>query len=542
MNSQPNNEHNLTKEQIVEVCLFHKDKFFEERGFRQQRGQKLVSDAIVKNVLLGTGKEIIHEVSRQSGKTTIIVETTLFLLLYIQEYWAMIGKVNRGKFECGIFAPQREQAKTAFDRLKEGLEKIKARYGIVYEEANGNTLRLGVAPYISIVYTFPLNSTSNIESKTLDFAIFDESQKLPDKELRLKAFPMLASTNGVRVFIGTSGYGLCYFFDLHSREGMNDNTEKFIYNVYDIIEQKREMFEKTKDVSYLNYEKYFKDEVEKHGLGSDYIKTQFLLDWVLERNMFVSPSKMAKMCVNLPVVKEDLVNDIFIGIDCAKESDSTVACAWRWEMYQRPEWAEPKKCLRVLDWYVINKELYSDQWEVLEGEFLNHYKLYKLNIDGTGSGDGTGDWFLKKYDKITYDIFKAREANNRRGTVRPIKFTAQSKNIMYKQLQQLIDNDQVLIPIDADGIGYNKFVLESKNLLKEYKGDLLSVHHNDEEGATDDCWDALAMTCYDIDAIPLGSQPLKINKFTVKEELTKSTTRQITEEWINKKLKRKESW
>ena len=51
-----------TKEQILQICLHHKDKFFEEQGFFQQSGQKLVSDSIVKNVLLGTGKEIIFQV------------------------------------------------------------------------------------------------------------------------------------------------------------------------------------------------------------------------------------------------------------------------------------------------------------------------------------------------------------------------------------------------------------------------------------------------------------------------------------------------
>jgi len=537
MNSQNNN---YTKEQIIQVAILHKDAFFEKFGLNMQRGQKAYSDSVVKNVLLKTGKNIILNVARQSGKTTINVWLAMWLMLFAQPFWEQLGFKSRGLMELGWGAPQFGQAKTGFDRLKFALEEVKKHYQINFEEANGNTLNINLQPYKSILYVFPVSIGSKIESKTLDVFFGDEAQFFDDSRLKLAVLPMLASTNGVKLFSGTTSFNTCYYWELINSD--DDTTEKFIYDAYSIIEQKNEMFQKTGNAEYLNYEKHFLNELKEHGEASDYIQSQYLLKWKLDRGMFVSPAKMSKMCVNLPVVKEDLVNDIFIGIDCAKESDSTVACAWRWEMYQRPEWAEPKKCLRVLDWYVINKELYSDQWEVLEGEFLNHYKLYKLNIDGTGSGDGTGDWFLKKYDKITYDIFKAREANGRRGIVRPIKFTAQSKNVMYKQLQLLVDNDQVLIPIDPDGFGYNKFVMESKILLKKYKGDLLSVHHDDSDGATDDCWDALAMTCYDIDAIPLGSQPLKINKFTVKEELTKPITRQITEEWINKKLKRKESW
>lgn len=530
----------FTKKKIIFTAIQHKDAFFKKFGLDLQRGQKLYTDSIIKSVLEKKGKRIVFEVARQSGKTTASTYIILWLMLFYSAFREQINKDKKEIFEIGVGAPQFSQAKTTFDRLKLAMEKVSDVYKVHFEEANGNTLRINNSPFRSVVYVFPVTQGSKIESKTLDIFFGDEMQYMDDERFKMAVLPMLASTFGTVCMTGTAGFNLCEFYNYIISE--EENVEKFIYNVYDIIEQKNEMFNITGNSEYLNYEKHFLSELKNFGLNSDYIQSQYLLKWKLERNMFVSPSKMAKMCVNIPVIKEDLVNDIFVGIDCAKESDSTVACAWRWEMYQRPEWAEPKKCLRVLDWYVINKELYSDQWEVLEGEFLNHYKLYKLNIDGTGSGDGTGDWFLKKYDKITYDIFKAREANNRRGTVRPIKFTAQSKNIMYKQLQQLIDNDQVLIPMDADGIGYNKFVLESKILLKEYKGDLLSVHHNDEEGATDDCWDALAMTCYDIDAIPLGSQPLKINKFTVKEELTKPTTRQITEEWINKKLKRKESW
>ena len=120
---------NSKQKEMLEVCLIHRDQFFEEDlNFIMQSGQKEVSNAIIENVLFKTGKEIFHCVSRQSGKTTILVNTTIFLLLHIQEYWKLLNFHTRGLFEMGIFAPQFEQARTAFGRLRYALIDIKDKY------------------------------------------------------------------------------------------------------------------------------------------------------------------------------------------------------------------------------------------------------------------------------------------------------------------------------------------------------------------------------------------------------------------------------
>ena len=534
----------LSKKEVLEMCLSHRDIFFEtDMDFMMQRGQKEVSDAIIENVLLKTGKEIFHEVSRQSGKTTILVNTTIFLLLYIQEYWNLLGFHSRGLFEMGIFAPQFEQAKTAFSRLRYAMISIKRKYGIDYDESNGNTLTMNVHPYRSIVYVFSLTASSNIESKTMDFQIFDEAQKLPNEDMKIKAFPMTANTNGCRVFLGTAGFTLCYYYEGIHRDTVaeDSNSEVYVHDVYDIIEDKREMFEKTKNPEFLNYEKKFNGEVKEHGLGSDYIETQYLLKWKLEKGMFITPDKFSALALRIPTIKEDRLHEVNIGIDCAKESDYTVAVAWRWQMFKRKEWKQPKRVVRILDWYCINKELYGDQWEVLEQEFFSRYDLNKLNIDSTGSGDGTADWFLKKYDKINYDGLKIREKYGRRGVVRPIKFTAQSKNIMYKKLDEYITEGRVIVPRDNDSFGFNKFKMESGILIKEYKGDLMSVHHDDSGGATDDCWDALAVGFYDLELEP--TKKSHGNIIPIKKSIS-APQKSITENWLDKTLRRrsKERW
>ena len=74
------------------------------------------------------------------------------------------------------------------------------------EEANGTTLKLGNG---NTIYCFSLSPTSHLESKTLHLAIIEEAQKIDDEKAKNEVFPILASTNGSKIFIGSGGYQLC---------------------------------------------------------------------------------------------------------------------------------------------------------------------------------------------------------------------------------------------------------------------------------------------------------------------------------------------
>ncbi len=524
----------LKNEDIVQMAILHKDKFFFKYGLIMQKGQKEFSDSVVRNVLLKTGKNIVLNVARQSGKTTINVWLCAWLLLYTQQFWAKMDFINRGIYELGWGAPQFGQAKTGFDRLKDVLSKVSEDMKLTFEEANGNTLKINLAPYKSVIYIFPVTKGSKIESKTLDTFFGDEAQYFDDERLKVAVFPMTASTNGCKIFSGTASNTLCHFYELCISK--SEITEKFIYDADEIVKQKIELFRKTRNSEFLNYKTHYENEKLMFGENSDYIKTQYKLEWILGKGMFVTPEQIDKICLNIPIIKEDKINDVYIGIDCAKENDDMVVTAWRWQLFKRKEWKEPKQCLRILNWYVLNKELYSDQWEIVEEEFLKNYNIKAINIDSTGPGDGTADWFIKKYDNVSYDTYKKREANGQRGIVRGVKFTSQSKNKMYRELMRLIDNDLFIVPKDETSVGFNKFINESKILLKEYKGDLLSVHHNDKVGATDDCWDSIACSLIDNDIEPIRSnQKIVTAKYmNTPQIIGKQTT--ITEKWLNKRL------
>jgi phage terminase large subunit-like protein len=193
--------------------------------------QELISDkileALMQNLRLTTGateediKRLINievpvEISRQAGKTTAIVLTIEFVMIYFPKMF----KLER-RLEIGIFAPQVEQAKTDFDRLKEALlrsgEMFEAYEGNDYKEQNNS--KTLVMPNGATCYIAPVSPTSLPESKTLALMIFEESQDLNDKIVKEQIWPMGANTNAPRIYIGTAGTRICYFRKLGRRYG-----------------------------------------------------------------------------------------------------------------------------------------------------------------------------------------------------------------------------------------------------------------------------------------------------------------------------------
>ena len=109
--------------------------------------QELVSDkileALIQNLRLTSGAteedvkklqliEIPVEFSRQSGKTTAIVFTVEFILTWLSVYFDR-------QIHIAIFAPQIEQAKTDFDRLKVALRRIKEM--VIVDEATAKIIK-----------------------------------------------------------------------------------------------------------------------------------------------------------------------------------------------------------------------------------------------------------------------------------------------------------------------------------------------------------------------------------------------------------------
>lgn len=460
--------------------------------------QTKVSDAIIVALLERNGAEIPIEISRQAGKTEAVVCTIAFLMVFSRKlslrFWG-----QEASFRFIIFSPQKEQAKTDFDRLKMYFGKLRLKgWGNIVDakESNQTTLQISNGSYC---YIFPLTPTSNPESKSADLIIYEEAHKIIDNEKKNKADPMGASTNAPEISIGVAWYQKNYFKNLIDKVPKHPK-----FPAEEVIKQRRKAFERDGDIRHLLYEKKYNRKIADLGPDDGSIKTQYRLEWQLEAGMFMSSEdweamkkpysyingegKRARMTPKL--VDLDLKNDCFVGIDTAKHPDSTVVTVLRWNKETR--W---KELVALLELHGTN---YAEQFTIISGYdtvlgkrtgkgLFDAFHVVGLAIDSTGQGSFMPDMF------ITHTDFKDEDSG-----LFQVKFSLQSKDVIYTTLMQSMTNRLTAIPQD-DTLELRKMRQQMLDLEKEYKGQFLSCHHpEDESGQTyhDDYPDAWALSEY----------------------------------------------
>lgn len=404
------------------------------------------------------------EISRQAGKTTDVVLTVEFIMIYLTKLF------NR-RINIGIFAPQAEQAKTDFDRLKEALSRSKIMFNVQTEEAkeyqeqsNAKTL---VLPNGSSCYIFPVTKTSKPESKSLDLIIFEESQDLEDRIVKEQIWPMGASTNAPRIYIGTAGTRICYFRNI----GMGANAIKLYFE--EIVKQRRVVYEKTGDARHLIYEQSVRQEIERHGLEADEVQRPYFGKWLIGSGQFTTQEELERITDNSRRITHHFKKgECFAGIDVAKHPDSTVVTILRYN--------EETGKKELLNWMELHGENYQHQYEVMI-EFLNHYNVVALAIDSTGVGDPVTDMF------VTHSEWQDEHSG-----LYALKFSAVSKDNIYRNLKLSIKQSLTTLPNLSTKIG-EKFKQQMLDLQQEYKGQLLSVKHPDDPNAHDDFPDSWAL-------------------------------------------------
>lgn len=439
--------------------------------------QELVSDrileALIQNLRLTSSAseaeikklkliEVPVEFSRQSGKTTAIVYTVEFIMTWLSVYF------NR-QIHIGIFAPQIEQAKTDFDRLKVALRKVKDMIVVdeiiertIKEQENAKTL---VLPDGSSCYIAPVTKTSHPESKTLDLMIFEESQDLDDNIVKESIFPIGASTNAPRIFVGTAGTRICYFRKL----GQSPKALKLYF--HDIVAQRRIIYDLTGEAKHLIYEQTIKQEIELHGLDSDEIQRPYFGKWLIGTGNFTTEEEVEAL-ISPRGITHHCKDECYVGIDTAKNPDSTVVTILRFN----PE----TKGKEIINWLELQRDNYQWQFDLIK-EFISRYNVVAIAIDSTGQGDFMPDMFE----------VHTEWSSEKTGLYR-VKFSAVSKDLIYKNLKVSIKELLTTLPNLGTKQG-ERFKQQMLDLQQEYKGQLLSVHHPDDPNAHDDYPDSWAL-------------------------------------------------
>ncbi len=440
--------------------------------------QELVSDkileALIQNLRLTASAteedikklklvELPIEFSRQSGKTTAVVYTVEFILTWLSIYFDR-------QIHIGIFAPQIEQARTDFDRLKVALRRVKDMIIVdsvteaqVKEQENAKTL---VLPDGSSCYIAPVTKTSKPESKTLDLMIFEESQDLDDQIVKESIWPIGASTNAPRIYIGTAGTAIKYFYRL----GQAGKALRLYFE--DIVEQRRKVYEQTGEAKHLIYEQTVRQEIEKQGIDSDEIQRPYFGKWLIGTGQFTTESELDALVADRGIAYHHTKMECFAGIDTAKHPDSTVVTIIRYN----PE----LKKKELINWCELHGENYQDQFDIIK-DFLSHYHIIALAIDSTGQGDFMPDMFQNN-----------TEWSDEHSGLYRVKFSAVSKDLMYKNLKVSIKELLTTLPKLSTKQG-EKFRQQMLDLQQQHKGQLLSVHHPDDPNAHDDYPDSWAL-------------------------------------------------
>lgn len=464
---------NLT---VDDICTY-RDVFLDDYlGIRFYDYQREASNKIIHHILNRTGEEIPIEFSRQSGKTEMVVDTAAFLMAYCKSLTARFWGKSL-PIRIVIFAPQKEQAKTDFDRLKNNLNKLatlkKWKNLVDKKESNQTTLQINNGSYC---YIFPLTPLSNPESKTADLLIFEEAHKIIDLEKKVKAEPMGASTNAPEISIGVSGFTKNYFKKL-----IDKKKHHLRYPAERVVEERQKRYEEDGDVAHLLYAKKFNKILTRDGADDIAVKTQWLLKWHLEAGQFMTaddwedirkPYKAwrgkTEIDVQCRLVDEDLKNDCYVGIDTAKDPDSTVVTVIRWN--EQTQW---KELVALLELHGTN---YADQFTIVSGfdtvegrrtglGLFDSFKVVGLAIDSTGQGDFFPDMFSRhtKYKDEKSGLFR-------------VKFSLIGKDNIYTNLMQVAQNRLTALPSD-DTLEMQRFENQMLDLEKEYKGQFLSCHH-----------------------------------------------------------------
>lgn len=471
-----------------------------------------IFEAVIQNMRLTSGateadvkklklNEIPVEFSRQAGKTTAIVHIIEFIMIFFTRAFDR-------QIAIGIFAPQREQAKTDFDRLKTALSRS-TEFQVIYgegkqvaakEESNSKTI---VLPNGSSCYVFPVTSVSKPESKTLDLILFEESQDLDDKIVKEQIWPMGASTNAPRIYVGTAGTRIAYFYRL----GQSGHAMKLYFE--SIVEQRRRKYEETGDARHLIYEQTVRQEIELAGFESDEIQRPYFGKWLIGTGQFTT-QELLEALINTERKRtfHDKQSECYVGIDVAKNPDSTVVTVLRLNK------DTGKK--QILNWLELRGDNYQSQYDIIQ-EFLSKYNVVAVAVDSTGIGDFMSDMF------VTHSNWRDHNSG-----LYPIKFSAVSKDNMYKNLRISIGELLTELPNLGTREG-ERFKQQMLDLQQEWKGQLLSVHHPpNQHDDYPDSW-ALAEWAY----AKYNESRISVHVIGGEEpkELKKDAAGRVTDDW-----------
>lgn len=440
---------------------------------------------IFESLIISDGETLTALCSRQSGKTEIVgscLATAMIMLPVLARVYpeTALKKYRRGVW-VGAFAPVATQAKIVFSRIVSRLQTPAARAILADPEIRDKVVARGTRVWLeasgSRAVQITCHPSATIEGETFHVILIDECQGADDEVVRKSVSPMGAATRATKIYTGTVDWQANVFYhtiQANKRRQLKRGRVRQNHFGWDWREVAKYVPE---------YGKSVQADMIVMGEDSDEFQMSYCCQWRLDKGMFTTADKMDQLgdTSMQSLVRDYTDTPVVVGIDCARIKDRTVVTVVYvdWNNYDDAGFMHH----RILNWL----DLEGDDWETQYYkimEFLSHYRVYKVGVDGGGLGDVVIDRLRNLMPRIEFV---------------PMGSAPAEQSSRWKYLKELMDRYQLVYPAGSRVKrlrSWRRFYQEMCDLEIEYKNANLKAFAPDDDNAHDDYPDSLAMACF----------------------------------------------
>lgn len=359
---------------------------------------------VIYSVLNKQHKTFYEQWPRQSGKSSGVGTLGAELAAVIPTlFYKTYPDLSNG-VRVGIYGPRRDKAQKLRDKIETVLssEFYKDVLGIRFETKNSNIIKLSNGS--SIISATASDQAKCVEQPSLHLIITEETQALSRTRVVKSLAPMLSSTAGTMVHIGTASnepkeHG--FFYDIMKKydEELRVHHRK-IPGVFKLT-----LNEVFNTPGTETYRKTVLSDIKKYGIDSPEIQSQYFGVWDFDVGKNWIREDWLTKCRSDEYKFLTMTNAYYfeavIGIDVAKVNDSTVVT-----ILERPKtWSEIDSTgqkhtyyrpPRIRHWLEIHGDNYPRQAKIIR-RYLSHFKnLLAGKVDTRGPGHALFDMLVEK--------------------------------------------------------------------------------------------------------------------------------------------------
>ena len=452
--------------------------------------QEQIVYAIIYSVITFSGDVKTVLFSRQSGKSeamAFVIDTLCVLLPKLADFFPEFEQWKSG-FRVGLFAPQSDQVETTYSRAMTRLNSANAEMILndpSVDVALESSARLQLSNG-SFLAGQVASKQSKIESKTYDLVICEEAQDMEDLIVSKSIEPMLSSTAGTLVKVGTTGmYKNHFWYEIQNNRNLDRKCKDqrirnhFEFDYKAIIIDRRKQYNIDHKRFHLNYEADVARKKQRWGEDSQSFKLAYALIWDLESGMLLTDKEFnnilnRRIGTQLPADEDYVVAGIDIGKSPAETVITIAKVIPDTETFEKPY-------KQILAWIALGGLDYEAQHQAIMDAIVD-YNISTIFADYTGVGKAV-------VDRLMY-------ACGEYVNIEPYTFTSQSKSDMWFNFVNEIQTKHIIVPANKVVRGtteFSKFEEQMKNCQKYFNGAYMVCEKS--EGYFDDFVDSAALMC-----------------------------------------------